>query len=335
MKKMVELPLMEPKISTYHGQAALCGMLVQNPSIWNWLLNEAVILTCERDFLFGFSSPQLGINKTDPTECPHINKEIFHMQFTQGYTNYIIRALLDNGYYAFFDGIDDYYMDGKSWYKERHFSHNGLICGYDMEEKTYTVFAYDKNWILRKFKVPIKCFNAGRKAMFKKEKYGVILGLSPNKKRIEFSPETVYEKLTDYLDSNLEKYPPNEKGRVSGIAVHDYLVKFLDMHIDGSIPYEKLDRRVFRLIWEHKNVMLERLVKMEEVLSLDFETSKAYKNIVAEADAMRMLYASHHMKQRDSLLPVIKRKLIEVKDEEHKLLTSFLKKSRKKSDGNI
>ena len=37
-----------------------------------------------------------------------------------------------------------------------------------------------------------------RKAMFKKEKYGVILGLSPNKKRIEFSPETVYEKLTDY-----------------------------------------------------------------------------------------------------------------------------------------
>lgn len=327
MKKMVELPLMEPKISTYHGQAALCGMLVQNPSIWNWLLNEAVILTCERDFLFGFSSPQLGIKKTDPSECPHINKEIFHMQFTQGYINHIIRKLLDNGYYAFFDGIDDYYMEGKSWYKERHFSHNGLICGYDMQEKTYTVFAYDINWLLRKFKVPLKCFEAGRKSMFKEGIYGVILGLSPNRKNVVFSPETVYEKLTDYLDSSLEKYPPTENGSISGIAVHDYLVKFLNMHIDGSIPYEKLDRRVFRLIWEHKNVMLERLVKMEEVLSLNSSTSKAYTKIVTETNNMRMLYASHHMKRRDSLLPIIRDKLISVKDEEQRLLTDFLKKA--------
>lgn len=101
MKRKVELPLSEPQFCTYHGQGALCGMTAQNPSLWNWCLNESVLLLCERKFLSGYSSPLVGVKKTDPTECPHIDKRIFYMQFTKGYINQIIRSLLDNGFYAF------------------------------------------------------------------------------------------------------------------------------------------------------------------------------------------------------------------------------------------
>ena len=71
-----------------------------------------------------------------------------------------------------------------------------------------------------------------------------------------------------------------------------------------------MDRRVFRLIWEHKKAMLERILLIEHHLKMDNETSEKYKPLVTEADTMRMLYASHHMKRRDSVLPGIQKKLL-------------------------
>ena len=59
---------------------------------------------------------------------------------------FLIRSLIDNGYYVAFGGVDDYYMEGKSWYQEKHFDHDGLIVGYDQNDKTYTIYAYDQNW---------------------------------------------------------------------------------------------------------------------------------------------------------------------------------------------
>ena len=49
-----------------------------------------------------------------------------------------------------------------------------------------------------------------------------------------------------------------------------------------------------------------------------------YKSVVEGANTMRMLYASYHMKQRDSLLPVIQRKLLAVSSAEREILTALL-----------
>ena len=50
--------------------------------------------------------------------------------------------------------------------------------------------------------------------------------------------------------------------------------------------------------------------------------------VVKEADTMRMLYASHHMKRRDSVLPIIAKKLRIVKEKEKALLTELLQKTK-------
>lgn len=133
------------------------------------------------------------------------------------------------------------------------------------------------------------------------------------------------EKICEYLNSNLEKYPFDGEGDVFGIVVHEYIAKYLDFLYMGNIPYEKIDRRVFRLIWEHKKAMLERLVVLEEKLGIGNEYSKKYKPLVAEADAMRMLYASHCIKQRDSVLPIIRKKLLLIMELEKDILTDVVK----------
>ncbi|MBO5968525.1 MAG: hypothetical protein J6S14_08525 [Clostridia bacterium] len=327
LKKKIELPLVEPIYSTYH-HAPGSAIFVNNPSIRNYYMNRVLLLTCTRRFLNGLTTPQIGIIESCWSENPYIEKKYYNMQFLEGYVHYVIRNLIDEGYYVCFSGIDDYYVKGKSWYHERHFSHDGCICGYDQENKSYCIYAYDENWIYQKFWTPQKAFDEGRRAQFKKGEFGDICGIKPQNVEVVFSPETALRKIGVYLDSTMEKYPETEEGKVVGIVVHDYISKYVGKLYDGSIPYEKMDRRVFRMIWEHKKAMLQRIKLIEVELSIGNNISNEYEKVVREADNARLLYAAHHMRRRDSVLPIIQKKLFFIKALEEELLENLLKQAK-------
>ncbi len=329
VKKRVELPLMEPLYNTYNYHGIGSALAVNNPTIRNWYLNEIMNLTCGRKFLSGYTTPEITVVNSSWVDNPYFEKKWASSEFAKGYINPIIREMINKGFYVCFNKVDDYYIKGKAWYKERHFSHDGVICGYDQEEKTYCIYAYDSKWVSRKFWTPQKSFNAGMNAMRKQGVYSSIWGLKVKDDIIEFSPRIVYSKIKEYLDSNIEKYPFDGEGKVYGIVVHEYIAEYiLKLHRE-EIPYERMDRRVFRLIWEHKKVMLERITLVEQMLGLDDMISERYKHIVSEADTMRMLYASHHMKRRDSVLPVIKEKLLALMKNEREILELLVEKMEK------
>ena len=71
-------------------------------------------------------------------------------------------------------------------------------------------------------------------------------------------------------------------------------------------------------------------VGVEKELGIDNELSVRYKSVVKQADNMRMLYASHILKQRNSVLPVIKEKLMSVKESEKQILTEFVEKVKER-----
>ena len=327
MKKIVELPLVEPMYSTYHFQGSGLAVLESNPSICNRYLNEILILECNRKFLSGFTTPDIGIVDSKWDNNPYLERRWFSTQFIRGYINPVIRNLLDAGYYVVFTGVDDYYMEGKSWSGKRHMPHDGLICGYNQEDKTYCIYAYDSNWIYRKFWVKQSSFNAGIRAMARENEHAQIWGIKPKPDEVEFSADIACKKIAEYLDSDYEKYPEDGEGMVHGIVVHDYIAKYAGKLLDGSIPYERMDWRVFRLIREHKKVMHERIRCIEKALGLPADISERYEPLIAEADMMRMLYASHFMKRRDSVLPIIQKKLLAVKEKEQALLGELLEKA--------
>lgn len=328
MNKFAELPLVEPLYKTYHDGIAT-AVIAGNPSIRNWFLSNTMILTCERRFLFGLTTPLVNIENYSINN-PFLETICIPMRFLKGCINSVIRNLINHGYYVYFDGVDDYYVKGKSWYKERHFEHDGAICGYNQVDKTYCIYAYDSNWRYQKFWTPQKGFNRGKEAMFRKGRYGSLYAIRPKQHTVDFSIDDAVKGIAEYLDSDMLKYPEDVDGIVRGIVVQEYVSKYVEKLFDGSIPYDRMDRRVFRLIWEHKKVMLERINMIEDKLDIDHEISDMYKTLVTEADTMRMLYASHHMKRRDSLLPIIKKKLLLLTEQERKILTTFVKKVRDK-----
>lgn len=324
MKDCVELPICEPIYGTYHFQGAASALIVQNPSIRNWYLNEIMILQCNRKFLNGYTTPEINIVGSYLHENPYIIREAYPMRFIKGQLNNVIKNMLNDGYYVLFIGIDDYYIEGKSWYRKKHFGHDGLICGYDRKEKTYSILAYDSDWVYRVFKTSQKGFEQGRKAMFREKSYGKIAALSVKQEQVKLDPGKICQKLRLYLNSSLGKYPPYTDDTAYGIVVHDYIAMYLDKLYDGSIPHERMDRRVFRLIWEHKKVMLERIRVVEDELKLDHDISDSYEPLVKDADHIRMLYAAYHIKERKSSLAAIQKKLLNIKTSEKKILEQFI-----------
>lgn len=303
--------------------------MYENPSLRNWYLNHAIHLSCTQRFLNGFTTPELNVVHSAWNDCPYFEQHWFSMKFLDGYVNPLIRNMLDNGYYVLFGGVDDYYIEGKSWYHERHVNHNGMICGYDQEKKTYALYAYDKSWVYRKFVTTQKSFDRARISSEKQGYPGNVFGVKPRKDVIEFDPILVIQNIREYLDVAKSADVLASSEKVFGNEVHKYLSQYVNKLHEGTIPYDRMDRRIFRLIWEHKKVMLERMEKLEEQLGMDSGVVQEYKEIVDLANTLRMLYASHHLKRRDSVLPFLRDQLLVIKDKEATLLQELLAQTEK------
>lgn len=320
MNRKKELPLSEPPFCTYNFQGMPGAIICNNLTIWNWYLNKAISLKCTNRFLNGLTTPTLYIENTILRELPWLNKLYFPVKYLGSATNRIIRNLIDDGYYVWFERVDDFYIKGKSYYRERHFPHDGLISGYDLDEKTFTIVAYDKNWIFRSFKTPIQCFSKARNVQIKKGDYGILCGIKAKEEQISLDVNAIYSGLKKYLDSSVDGE------RIAGIVVHKYICIYLDKLLDQSIPTKRIDRRVFRMIWEHKKVMLKRIEAIESELKLGESISSEYSSLVELANHMRMLYVMFQKKPRNSILINLKEKLKTLNDIEKQLLIVLLNK---------
>ena len=325
MRRSAELPLTEPFYSTYHNQAIAGAIITENPSIRNWFLNEGVILSCDREFtVTDCTTPRIRIKNTSWDACPYFTRVYHDLRYLGGYVDYLVFNLIDDGYYVCFGGVDDYYIKGKTFYGERHFDHDGMICGYDRRDKTFTVYAYDENWLLKRFKTPRDSFRRAVKSMQSRWNHGYIEGVKPKKETVEFSPKRALENIREYLDSSLEKYPANTEAPAYGIVVMDYAAKYVDKLFSESIPYDRTDRRFMRVIWEHKRGMQERIALIEKAFGMDSFLSDKYNELVENANRLRLLFAAHCLKRRDSLLPIIKDGLCEIKAAEKLILEILL-----------
>lgn len=328
MEKKIELPFSEPLVSALHCYIPPGMCLYENPSLINWYLNEVIDFRCDKAFLSGVTTPLFYIEEAFFGNCPYLETHMYPMRFAKGNINSIIREFLRNGYYVFFSGVDDYYLENKSFYHERHFYHDGIIYGYDQEKKTYSIYAYDKNWVCRKFEISQKSFNKGREAMFSQKKYGDVCGFKPQNQQILFDLKVALDGIVRYMDSSFEKYPINSRGLAHGIIVQDFLAMYLEKLLDGSIPFERMDRRIMRPIWEHKRLMKMRIEKIEEHLKLNSDISKDYESVEKEANALRILYATYNRKKRDSLLLNIHDRLLKLKEKEYRLLQQLIDKAK-------
>lgn len=325
MYRHVELPVPRPLYATYHYQAGVGAVAATNPTHENWYLSNCLVLQGGRRFLGGFTSPEIEVRHTRMWDIPYVERLTIPLKFTWDSHDKIIKRILREGYYAYFSGVDDYYVEGKSWYQERHFLHDGLLCGFDEEAKTYSVYAYDQRWICRVFRTPTAAFTRGLRAAVESSVFGTLIALKAEERKIELDLGAVRANLEEHLDSDMTKYPPDIPRTAYGLVVYEYIGQYLDRLGSGDTPYDRIDHRVFRQVWEHKCCLLKSIRAVEAALGLPADISEAYAPLVQTANELRMLYARYTMQHDDRLLGTLKHTLLQTKEREavilHRLLT--------------
>ena len=321
MAKSVALPFIVPNFATGQSTGGAEFAMIGHPTAYNQTLNQATSLSCNRKFLLGFTAPRVVVPNTNIQSYPFIEQYSVNFRHTYPYCLNIIKTMLDDGMYIYYDCVDDFFLPGKSWYGTRHMHHNGIICGYDDNDETISIAAYDINWVYNLIRMPQKCFLEGLASSLEDKQYGNMIAYKIKENTVVAINETVMLKyLREYLDSNLEKYPTNGKGRVSGTVVHDYLAMYIDKLKDGSIPYDQMDWRALRPVWEHKKCMLERIKAVEAKNGWTDKLSLRYTPIVEKANCIRMMYAMYHKNHNDNLLDKIR----EVYEQSHKRARSMI-----------
>ncbi len=334
MKQCVQLPKTMPVFTTYHYQGDAAILLAQNSTLTRWYWNACTSLQCDLRFLDGFSSLGLTVPNSAIGDIPYAFKVKVPYMFLKRSTNTVIMHMLDEGYGVVFGGVDDFYLPGKTFFKTRHFPHDGVICGYDRSKKTFTILAYDEKWVYRTFDIPWSCFAAGIRARKKDAKLWTVKFTACRMMgdRIPLDGERIVKGLRVYLDTANEANWQEQRGTISGTVVHVCMARYLEMLRDGDIPYEKKDWRIFRLLWEHKKCMLERLRAMEEKYRITEKGSELYTKVVAESDRMRMLYAlcaaknQPHVPYLDSLI----RGVIGLREQEMRIITPWLNEAEER-----
>ena len=195
METRIELPLAETPYTTMHHHSAMAGALHQNPSLRNFYLNRSIRLRCTRKFLQGYTSPQINVVYSDFGTNPNIERLRFDLRFLGANVHLLIRRLLSDEYYIVFTGVDDFYLPGKTFYHERHFPHDGLIYGYDMEKKTYLLYAYDKDWRFGRFEKTQRGFEKGCRAPMREGSFGILWGIKAKDIELKFSIQEVKENM--------------------------------------------------------------------------------------------------------------------------------------------
>lgn len=325
MAKSISLPFEVPIIATTQGSAAAGIAMTGHPTAHNQILNQAVSLFCRRRFLKGFTTPQLSIINWGLGCYPIIERYEVNFRFVKDYCIQIIKHMLDEGFYVYYSDVDDFYLPEKSWYGIKHRTHDGIICGYDDNDATISIAAYDINWIFRLIRIPQECFILGLESAMKNSEYGTMTAYRIKENTVvEVNERDILRLLKEYLDSNFEKYPADEDGDVRGIVVHNYLAMYMDKLKDGSIPYEKMDWRALRPVWEHKKCMLDRIKAVEDKNGWSNELSERYASVVEKANRIRMMYAMYHKNHNDKLLDKIHDGLLELADNDKDIVGEFI-----------
>lgn len=323
MSKVI-LPYIEPMYTTYHFLASPGIAAKQNNTSDNWYYNNTIEWRCRMWFLGSYTGLEIRINDGSVHNIPIIDRTRINIRFAGRCVIDIIKNIINEGFYVTFNDIDDYYIKGKCWYKEKHFNHEGMIIGYDDEKNTFIMAGYDQRWIYTVFETPQECFVEGMTSSCEQGVYGWLYAIRVKNEIYELNTRNIYNNLKKYLSSDINIYPLNTKGIARGIVVYDFICMYLDKLIDGSIPHHRRDRRVFRMVWEHKKCMLGRIKAVENLYGWDNELSSAYEEIVKMADKMRFIYSKFVLKYSSNNLEKIQVMLMRMKKLEVDLLGKFL-----------
>ena len=304
MKKV--LPIGIPQYATWPDPAYQLAIIASDDNHLPWFYGNFIQL-----FVGGMPYPYCP-PPTNPwfsgfLNCPFLdvavlNRALVNNCYGEGFEQFLIDCI-DTGHYARLQ-VDEYYLPTSVCHQVSHNIHPLLVFGFDKSLQEFHVMAHFRRGMFEAHCVGFVDFTCAYAAMMDidDKDYPTLY-----KRRLVAEAESLFDihavrqQLNDYLycrDTSiafLSKEPSQH--RVWGLEVYDWFKK--QIFKGESIGSESLRLHDFRLLWEHKVVMLKRLEYLtrrgylvSEALKLNFE------EIVRGADHLRLISIRYALDRR-------------------------------------
>lgn len=234
--------------------------------------------------------------------------------------------MLNMGYY-FYGVINEFYVPCRSATRKKYFLHDFLVNGYDINEKCFIIYGYGERKIYQKTTISFEDFEKGIKSVHQGEELLCFFKMKENV-TYNFDLKRVYNNMLDYLHScnttcNAEV---NEKdSKIYGINVYTKLYN----ELKGNTEY--LDLRWFRILWEHKKCMKERISLLKSYgVKIVREVEKEYSRIVDNHEILFRMAIKYTITRDVKLLTSICDSLLKNKVEEEELLYDIVAELKRK-----
>ena len=333
----MQLPFSWPVSETYQSASLVMGVLLSHENISKLYDNNYIHVFCKHvDSMWDVNLQFWGVSWEDFRLSGIFEMNLYHLNlFSETSFNEFVKERLVQENYILLHFIDEFFLPYSGCYQRKHFIHDAYIIGF--EDEFYYVLAYSdrKLQILKVLKTDIwnaltSCYD------FEKEVY--FCSLRPNH---AVEVKTDYNKMRNDFLLYLGKESSDNRSILSedhhSISVKSYTPKFVPEYIYGIHCYDEiirvlelttsedvLDIRPFRLLWEHKTIITERITKICDEFNLVNVDLNAFDQITAKAKLIFTLAIKYKMVKTDKLKDRIINHIRELKENEEEALNSFI-----------
>lgn len=247
---------------------------------------------------------------------------------------YEILEWIDNGNYVIIY-VDEHEVPGTYFYKKSHLIHSQFIYGYNMAQKKFKILNFNSKKILSELEVSFAdmenaIFSESTKERFLSSNSWndrdighkiILIRLTDNKNSFYFhrlNKEYILNEIKHYYDSeNSSNYTSYFTGQLHGtwgMDIYQEIIKIL------KLQRNRLDYRMFHVLYEHKVYMRERL----GLFDFGEKYSDRYFELVRKSDRLRAICLKYNTCPSEMLIDRMMELVMELYHSEKSILYNFL-----------
>lgn len=333
----IKLPIVFPPPIYYALFAAdKLAIIMNNPSAKNWIYNNFIQLVFYSDNLKKIDSHThyLSIWPIDLMKIDQRGSNLFLREYvinsnimTLNKANFIdcIKKWINQGLYIIAN-LDSTKISKTRYYGRKSFCHSAFIFGYN-KTGVYQV-DFRNSGKLDIINVPYEelleaFFSSELPNIFRTEKnmnvdYNLTLIQLRDNIKCDLNVDVIRFWIEAYLKSKTIQIHNNFfvpfENTVSGIEIYDGMIAMIDkMKVDNRIDY-----RMFHALYEHKFIMVERVVKLinQGLISNDEDLVSDAEELKKISEVCRLIVMKYNIVPKNELIEELKKNLIELKDKE-------------------
>ncbi len=345
MDRKRKLPISEPLTSTWLYDAYPLSVLAANGDNYlEWFLSNFIQLNANKDITIeDRHNVFLKFDGAVTNNAAYLNKQLISwttfMNLNIDIHDYI-KGHIDQGYYIQFQ-VDEYYIPTTWRYEKEHRVHDLFIYGYDDEKEQYNILGYNRQIIFEEGTCPYKNFEAAFKNNFldKIDNFWAdrIYFYQYNENDYyRFNTTLVKNSLIEYLCGinsyeTFNRFYEQDLGVVYGINVFDKILEHIEIvkakeKLEIKRGEEILDLRIFRLLKEHKKIMMMRIKYIDEHITEVKELLIEYREAENLAEKSHNLAIKYTVHPNTDLLDILYENVRRMKEIDKSVLAKLVVK---------